>query len=61
MNYGPIVRIILRYVVGGLFIGSHAVGERLAADPDLVAIGAFVLGALVEVAYIWAKKTGRNT
>lgn len=58
MNYGPIVRILLRYVVGGIFMGSAAIGERLAADPDLVALGALALGAAVEGAYALAKRRG---
>lgn len=61
MEYGPIVRIILRYIVGGAFMGSVALGDRLAADPDLVAMGALALGAVVEGAYIWAKRRGGKT
>lgn len=61
MYYGPIIRIVLRYVVGGAFMGSVALGEKLAADPDLVAMGAVALGAAVEAFYVWAKKRGGKT
>ena len=58
MNYAPIVRIILRYAVGAGFMGSIAIGERLSADPDLVAAGAVVLGAIVETTYALAVRKG---
>lgn len=61
MNYAPIARIILRYLIGGVFVGSAAVGERLAADPDLVAMGAIALGAIVETAYAYARRKGLAT
>lgn len=61
MNLAPIVRIFLRYVVGGLFVGSAAVGEELAADPDLVMALSLILGVAVEAAYVFAKKKGWMT
>lgn len=61
MHYAPIIRIILRYVIGAAFMGSHQIGERLAADPDLVAMGALGLAALVESGYTLAKKKGWAT
>lgn len=61
MNYGPIIRIFLRYVIGGVFIGSQAVGDQLAADPDIVAVASIALGAAVEAAYAFAKRNGGRT
>lgn len=58
MNYGPLVRIFLRYVVGGVFVGSQAVGEQLAADPDVVAGLAALVGVGVEAFWVLAKKKG---
>ena len=59
--YGPIVRIILRYLVGAGFMGSVVIGEKLAADPDLVAMGSLAVGAAVEAFYAWSKRTGGAT
>ena len=58
MNYAPIARIILRYLVGAAFMGSAALGEQLAADPDLVSMGAVGIAAVVEGAYAMAVKKG---
>lgn len=58
MNYGPLVRVALRYIVGGVFVGSPVIGEQLAADPDLVAGLAALVGAAVEAAWVLAKKRG---
>ena len=58
MNYAPIVRILFRYLIGGVFMGSQAVGNQLAADPDLVAAAAIGMGALVEASYAFAKRKG---
>lgn len=55
IDYAPIVRIILRYIAGGLFMGSAAVGEQLAADPDLVMLGSLALAAVVEAIYARSK------
>ena len=58
--YGPIVRIVLRYGVGGLFTAS--VGDMLASDPDAVNVGVAVLSGAVSAATEWfytrARKTG---
>lgn len=59
MNYAPIARIILRYIIGGI-IGA-AQGDMLAGDPDIVTAMALAIGALVEVAYAIAKKRGWAT
>lgn len=58
MNYGPLVRIFLRYIVGGVFIGSETIGKQLAADPDLVAAGAVLVGLAVEAFWVLAKRKG---
>lgn len=59
MNYAPIARSILRYGAGYLL--GRASGETLAADPDVVAMLALALGALVEAAYAFAKRKGWAT
>jgi len=61
MNYAPLVRIILRYVVGAAAMGSIVMGDELAADPDLVAVLALAIGGIVEGLYVYAKKTGGKT
>ncbi len=61
MNFTPIIRIFLRYVVGALFMGSQQAGDALAADPDLVQAGALLLGVLVEGGYTLAKRKGWAT
>lgn len=58
IDYGPWVRIILRYLIGGCFVGSAAVGQQLAADPDLVAAGSVATAAAVEGFYALAKQRG---
>lgn len=55
---GAIARIILRYIVGGVIVGSAAVGERLAANPDLVMVVAGAVGVGIETFYAIAKKRG---
>lgn len=55
---GAIARIILRYIVGGLIVGSVAAGDKLAADPDLVMALAAVIGIGVETFYVVAKRRG---
>ena len=61
MDYAPLVRIALRYLVGGLFFGSVEIGDRLAADPDLVAFGALALVPVIEGIYVLAKRKGWKT
>ena len=61
MDYAPFVRIVLRYLVGAALMGSAEIGERLAADPDLVAVGAAVVGIAVEAFYVWARRRGGAT
>ncbi|MDD9727243.1 hypothetical protein PVV74_17420 [Roseovarius sp. SK2] len=60
-NYAPFVRIGLRYLVGAGLMGSAAIGEQLAADPDLVFAISAVLGAAVEAFYAHAKMRGGKT
>ena len=61
MDYAPIARIVLRYLIGAAIMGSDEIGVRLSSDPDLVLIGALGIGAVVEAAYAWAKKRGGAT
>ena len=61
MNYAPFVRIILRYIIGAAFLGSEQPGDKLAADPDLVSVGAIAAAALVEGAYAMARSRGGAT
>lgn len=56
MSMAPIARIVLRYLIGGVIFGSVAVGQKLAADPDLVMAVAAGLGIAVEGAYALAKR-----
>jgi hypothetical protein len=59
MDYAPIARIIIRYIVGAI-IGPDMAG-LLAADPDMVTVLAIGIGGAVEVAYSLAKKKGWAT
>jgi hypothetical protein len=59
MDFAPIARIVLRYIIGGI-IGA-AQGDMLAADPDVVTVVALGIGAAVEVAYAVAKRKGWAT
>lgn len=61
MDYAPIVRIVLRYVLGAAFMGSDELGQQFAADPDLIALGTVVIGAAVEGIYALAKRKGWAT
>lgn len=61
MEYGPLIRIALRYLVGATIVGSVEFGEHLAADPDLVAVLALAVGAAVEAYYAYAKRKGKAT
>jgi len=54
MDYAPIARIIVRYIVG-LVVGADTAGI-LAADPDVITIVAIGIGGAVEVIYTLAKK-----
>lgn len=55
---GAIARIVLRYLVGGAIMGSTAIGDKLATDPDIVMAAAALVGFLVEGAYVIARKRG---
>lgn len=59
MNYAPIARIVLRYVVGAV-VGMDT-GGILAADPDVVTLAAMGIGLVVEIAYGLAKRRGWAT
>lgn len=59
MQYAPIARIVLRYIIGGI-IGA-AQGDMLAADADVVTVAALAIGAAVEAAYALAKRKGWAT
>jgi hypothetical protein len=59
MDWAPITRIIVRYVVG-VIVGMDA-GEALAGDPDVITVGALIIGAAVEGAYAFAKRKGWAT
>lgn len=59
MDYAPIARIVLRYVIGAVI--GMAQGDMLAADPDVVTVAALGIGAGVEMAYAIAKRKGWAT
>jgi hypothetical protein len=54
MDYAPIARIVVRYIVG-LVVGSDTAGI-IAADPDVIPIVAIGIGVAVEGIYTLAKK-----
>jgi len=54
MDFAPVARIIIRYIVGAV-IGMDA-GATLAGDPDVVTVAALGIGAAVEAAYAYAKR-----
>lgn len=60
---GPLIRICIRYGVGGII--GFQVGSQLAADPDVVAVATAAAAALVgfatEAAYGLAKRWGWAT
>lgn len=56
-----VIRIALRYLIGGVFMGSIAMGDQFASDPDLVAFFAFVAMAAIEGWYAFAKRFNRTT
>jgi hypothetical protein len=61
MNFAPIIRIVLRYVVGAGLMGSHQIGDILAADPDLVLMISAGIGIAVESGYAIARRKGWAT
>lgn len=54
MDYAPIARIIVRYVVG-LIVGMDS-AAMLAGDPDVITVAALAIGGAVEVLYGIAKR-----
>jgi preprotein translocase subunit Sec61beta len=61
MSWAPLARILLRYVAGAGILGSAALGDKLAADPDLVLYLSLGIAAGVEAAYGYAKTKGWRT
>lgn len=59
MDYAPIARIVLRYVIGAVI--GMAQGNMLASDADVVTVAAIGIGAGVELAYAIAKRKGWAT
>jgi hypothetical protein len=59
MNWAPVARIVLRYIIGGI-VGMET-GAILAGDPDVVLYVALGIGAAVEAAYAAAKRKGWAT
>lgn len=70
-QYGPLVRIILRYIIGpvlgmvAVFVfgmqPDEGIGKELSENADMVALGCLVVGAIVEWFYRRAKKDGGAT
>ena len=58
IDYAPIARIVLRYAVGAGVMGSEAIGNQLAADPDIVVAASLAIGIGVEAFYGLAKRRG---
>lgn len=60
---GPIIRIALRYGVGGII--GYEVGSQLASDPDVVAVttvaATAAVGFVTEGFYLLAKRWGWRT
>lgn len=59
MDYAPIARILIRYIVG-VIVGSDA-ADLMAGDIDLVTVVALAIGAATEAAYAFAKRRGWAT
>lgn len=59
MNYAPIARIVIRYIVG-LVIGADT-ADILAGNPDVVTFVALGIGLIVEALYGFAKQKGWAT
>lgn len=54
MNYAPVARILVRYIVG-IVVGPD-LANTLAGDPDIITVVAVAIGAGVEALYALAKK-----
>lgn len=64
MDYAPIARIVLRYIVGaGVMYGliGADTGEYLAVDPDLTLALSSAIGVIVEGVYALARRKGWAT
>lgn len=59
---GPFSRIIARYIAGALVTyGFFTAPEAAQLNPDIVFIVGMVLGGIVEMAYVFAKRVGWTT
>jgi len=56
MNWQPVARIIIRYIVG-LIVGAD-MADTLAGDADVVTVVALCIGVAVEAVYALAVKRG---
>lgn len=59
-----IARILLRYAAAALVTAGYLdadLGNQLGADPDMIMLAGFALGAGVEMAYAAAKRLGWHT
>lgn len=57
-------RIALRYIAAALVTAGYLdadLGQQIGADPDLIMLAGFGLGAGVEMAYAAAKRLGWST
>ena len=59
MEFGPFVRIALRYGIG--YVLGAETGEMLSMDEELVNAIAIGIGIMVEGVYQYAKKRGWAT
>ena len=59
MDYAPIARIIVRYIVGAI-LGMDA-AATLAGDPNVITVVATCVGLAVECVYALAKRKGWAT
>jgi len=59
-----LARIALRYIAAALVTAGYLdadLGQQIGADPDLIMLAGFGLGAGVEMAYAAAKRLGWAT
>lgn len=64
MQYAPIARIVLRYIVGaGVMYGliGAETGEYLVVDPEITLMLSTGIGVVIEWVYAYAKKKGWAT
>lgn len=58
---GPVSRIIARYVIGYMLLGSTDIGSYIGQDPDVIMLIASGLGVICESSYILARRWGWAT